>query len=58
MVLFRLIVVAAFASLGICLSLWIFTRDRRYLGYARQIINIGLIVVLVVLALFAIERII
>lgn len=58
MVLFRLIVVIALASLGICVALWIFTRDGRYLGYAGQILKIGLIVVLVVLALFAIERLI
>lgn len=58
MVFFRLIVVVVLAALGICFALYVFTRDRRYLGYAGQIVKIGLIVVLVVLALFAIERII
>jgi hypothetical protein len=58
MVLFRLLVVVLVAALGICVVLWVFTRDRRYLGYAGQILKIGLIVVLVVLGLFAIERII
>lgn len=58
MVFFRLIVVVLLAALGICVGLYVFTRDRRYLGYAGQIIKIGLIVVLVVLGLFAIERII
>jgi hypothetical protein len=58
MVLFRLVVVVLLAALGICVVLWVFTRDRRYLGYAGQLLKIGLIVVLVVLALFAVERII
>jgi hypothetical protein len=58
MVLFRLVVVVLLAALGICVVLWVFTRDRRYLRYAGQILKIGLIVVLVVLALFAVERII
>ena len=58
MVFFRLIVVVILAALGICVGLYDFTRDRRFLGYAGQIIKVGLIVVLVVLALFAIERII
>lgn len=58
MVLFRLIVVVLLAALGICVGLYVFTRDRRFLRYAGQIMKVGLIVVLVVLALFAIERMI
>lgn len=58
MVFFRLIVVVLLAALAICAGLYVFTRDRRYLGYAGQILRVGLIVVLVVLALFAVERII
>ncbi len=58
MVMFRLLVVVLIAALGICVVLWVFTRDRRYLAYAGQIFKIGVIVVLVVLALFAIERVI
>ena len=58
MVFFRLIVVVLLAALGICIGLYVFTRDRRFLRYAGQIMKVGLIVVLVVLALFAIERII
>lgn len=58
MVFFRLIVVALLAALGICVGLYVFTRDRRFLRYAGQIMKVGLIVVLVVLALFAIDRII
>ena len=56
MVFFRLIVVVLLAALGICVGLYVYTRDRRYLGYAGQITKVGLIVVLVVFALFAIER--
>ena len=58
MVFFRLIVDVLLAALGICVGLFVFTRDRRFLRYAGQIMKVGLIVVLVVLALFAIERII
>ena len=58
MVLFHLIVVVLVAALGICVGLFVFSRDRRFLRYAGQIMKVGLIVVLVVLALFAIERII
>ena len=58
MVFFRLIVVVLLAALGICVGLYVFTRDRRFLRYAGQIMKVGLIVVLVVLALFAIERLI
>ena len=58
MVLFRLIVVVLLAALGICVGLYVFTRDRRFLRYAGQIMKVGLIVVLVVFGLFAIERLI
>ncbi len=58
MVFFRLIVVVLLAALGICVGLYVFTRDRRFLRYAGRIMKVGLIVVLVVLALFAIERLI
>lgn len=58
MVFFRLIVVVLLAALGICVGLYVFTRDRRFLRYAGRIMKVGLIVVLVFLALFAIERII
>ena len=58
MVFFRLIVIFMLAALGISAGLYVLTRDRRYLRYAKQIVKIGLIVVMVVLALFAIERII
>ena len=40
MVFFRLIVVVLLAALGICVGLYVFTRDRRYLRYAGQILKL------------------
>lgn len=57
MVFFRFIIVVALAALGVSVALFIFTRDRRYLGYAGQIFKVALIVVLIIGALFALERI-
>jgi branched-subunit amino acid transport protein AzlD len=56
MVFFRLIIMIAVAGLGLCVALFLFSRDRKYLGYAGQILKIGIIVLLVVSTLFIIER--
>jgi cytochrome c-type biogenesis protein CcmE len=58
MIFLRLIVVVALATLGLSLVLYVVTRNRRYLVLAGQILKIGVIVGLVIGALFLVERLI
>jgi hypothetical protein len=57
-VFLRLIIVLGLGALGLSLALYVFTRNRRYLSLAGQIFKVGLIVTLVILALFVVERLV
>jgi hypothetical protein len=58
MIFLRLILVVALATLGLSLVLYVVTRNRRYLVLAGQILKIGVVVGLVIGALFLVERLI
>jgi len=56
MVIVRLLLFLALATVGVALLLYVFKRDRRYLRFIWQVAKFTLLVLLGVLLLFAAER--
>ena len=56
MILVRLLLFLALASIGVALLLWLVKRDRRYLRFIGQVFVFTLIVLAAVLLLFGAER--
>jgi hypothetical protein len=57
MVIVRLLLFLALATIGVALLLYVFKRDRRYLRFIWQVVKFTLLVLVAVLLLFAAERI-
>jgi len=57
MVIVRLLLFLALATVGVALLLYVFKRDRRYLRFIWQVAKFTLLVLVGVLLLFAAERI-
>jgi hypothetical protein len=53
----RIVAYLAVILIGGSLAAFLFTRDRRFLGFAWQVLKYGLVFAGVVLALLALERI-
>ncbi|TXF13165.1 hypothetical protein [Pelomicrobium methylotrophicum] len=58
MVLIRLVGFLLLLAIGLCLGLFLYTRDRRYLRYAATIFKFGLVVAGVFALLYLLERLI
>ena len=56
MVIVRLLLFLSLAAIGVALLLYLFKRDRRYLGFIVQVLKFSLIVLAAVLLFFAAER--
>jgi hypothetical protein len=56
MVIVRLLLFFALASIGVALLLYLVRRDRRYLTFIWQVAKFTLLVLLMVLLFFAAER--
>lgn len=56
MVIVRLLLFFALASIGVALLLYLIRRDRRYLAFIWQVAKFTLLVLLMVLLFFAAER--
>jgi len=56
MVIVRLLLFLALATVGVALLLYVFKRDRRYLRFIWQVAKFTLLVLVGVLLLFAAER--
>lgn len=56
MILLRLILVLAALSIILCGGLFLFTRNRRYLGLAWQIVKLLIFLLLIFGLLFLLER--
>ena len=56
MVIVRLLLFIALATIGGALLLYLFTRDARYLTFIKQVAKFALIVLAAVLLFFAAER--
>ena len=58
MVIFRLIGILVVLAIGLALVLYLFTRNRRFLTAAWRIFQFGLVLLIVFMALFVLERLI
>ena len=58
MVIFRLIGILVLLAIGLALVLYLFTRNRRFLTAAWRIFQFGVILLIVFMALFVLERLI
>jgi hypothetical protein len=56
MVLVRLLLFLALATIGVSLLLYFLRRDRRYLTFIWQVVKFTIIVLAIVLVFFAAER--
>jgi hypothetical protein len=57
-VLVRLLLFLALASIAVALVLYMFGRDRRYLRFIWQVIKFTLLILAIVLIFFAFERLV
>ena len=58
MVLVRLLLFLALASIAVALVLYMFGRDRRYLRFIWQVIKFTVLILAIVLIFFAFERLV
>lgn len=58
MVLVRLLAFLLLIGIGLCLVLYLFTRDRRYLKWGWQVLRFGVVFSAIFAALYVLERII
>jgi hypothetical protein len=58
LVVFRLIVIFVLLAIGLALVLYLFTRNRRFLTAAWRIFQFGVVLLIVFLALFVLERLV
>jgi hypothetical protein len=56
MLIVRLLLFLALASIGIALALYVVKRDRRYLRFVGQVVKFTLFVLIAILVWFAAER--
>ncbi len=56
MILVRLLLFLALASIGVALLLWLVRRDRRYLRFIGLVLTFTLLALLAILLWFAAER--
>ena len=58
MVIFRLIGILSLLAIGLALVLYLFTRNRRFLTIAWRIFQFAVILLLVFMGLFVLERLV
>ena len=58
MVIFRLIGILSLLAIGLALALYLFTRNRRFLTIAWRIFQFAVILLLVFMGLFVLERLV
>jgi hypothetical protein len=56
LVVFRLIGILVLLAIGLALVLYLFTRNRRFLTIAWRIFQFAVVIMLVFMALFVLER--
>lgn len=58
MLVLRLVGILVAIAIGAALVMYLFTRNRRYLGFAWRVFQFGLVFLLVFLALYVVERLV
>lgn len=58
MVFLRLIGVLVLFAVGAALVMYLFTRNRRYLDFARRVFQLAIVFLMVFMALYVLERLV
>ena len=58
MVVARLIAILLLLAIGLALVLYLFTRNRRFLSIAWRLFQFGVVIAIMFMALFVVERLI
>ena len=58
MVVARLIAILLLLAIGLALVLYLFTRNRRFLTLAWRLFQFGVVIAIIFMALFVVERLI
>ncbi|MEK6592874.1 MAG: hypothetical protein AABZ67_07285 [Pseudomonadota bacterium] len=58
MVFLRLIGVLVLFAVGAALVMYLFTRNRRYLDFARRVFQLAVVFLMVFMALYVLERLV
>ena len=58
MVVLRLIGILVLITIGLGLVLYLFTRNRRYLTFARRVFQFAVVFLMVFMALYVLERLV
>lgn len=58
MLVLRLVGILVLIALAGALGLYVFTRDRRYLGFAWRVLQFAFVFLVVFLALYVLERLV
>ncbi len=58
MVVIRLVALLALVAMAVCVGLYVFTRDPRYLRYAARIFRFAIVIGVVFAAFYVLERLI
>ena len=56
MLVARILAVLLVVCLGATLTTYIVTKDRRWLRFAGQVLRVGLLIILIIIVLYAVER--
>jgi hypothetical protein len=58
MVVLRLVGALVLITLGACLVFYLFTRNRRYLDFARRVLQFAFVFAILFMALYVLERLV
>lgn len=58
MIVLRLIGILVLITIGASLGMYLFTRNRRYIDFARRVFQLAVVFVMVFMALYVVERLV
>ena len=58
MIVLRLIGILVLITIGASLAMYLFTRNRRYIDFARRVFQLAVVFVMVFMALYVVERLV
>jgi len=58
LIVLRLIGILVLITIGASLAMYLFTRNRRYIDFARRVFQLAVVFVMVFMALYVVERLV
>ena len=58
MIVLRLIGILVLITIGASLAMYVFTRNRRYIDFARRVFQLAVIFIMVFMVLYVVERLV